>query len=541
MTTLARFLLAAVISGAALTGCGGGGSSPSPAPASPPPPPTSSGPTFQSGVFEPASTFINRCQRPRSGVDIEGNRFPDMPGSTLLENFWLRSWTRETYLFRDEVVDRNPADFSDPVAYFDVLKTFATTPSGRDKDEFHFTQPTDEFLAERNSAPSATYGARYIALRTTPPRDFRIAFNEAGSPAAEMVGGLENLPRGARILSIDTVDLVNANTNAEIATLNAGLFPARAGEAHSFVIDDGGVQRTVSLVAANLSPAPVRLTRTIDTPTGRVGYILLNTFSPFATEAAIVSAINAARSAGVNDLVLDLRYNGGGLLAIASQLSFMVAGPARISGRAFERLRFNNGFTGNDPVTGQPNTPTPFFSVGLGFSLTQGTPLPDLNLGRVFVLSTEDTCSASESVINGLRGIGVEVILIGDRTCGKPFGFFPQDNCGITYFTTQFQGVNDVGFGDYADGFAAANSPDPFAVKLPGCDAADDLRRPLGDESEGLLAAALQFRADGTCPAAPVAPKTAAKTTAPAGDGLALVDTAPGGDVFATNRDMTRP
>ncbi len=538
MPAVNRFHSIAVFACAVLLGCGGGGSSPSPAP---PAPPTSSGPTFQAGVFQPASTFINRCQSPRSGVDIEGNRFPDVQGSTLLENFWLRSWTRETYLFRDEVVDRNPADFTDPVAYFNVLKTFATTPSGRDKDEFHFTQATDEFLAERNSAPSATYGARYIAFRTTPPRDFRIAFNEAGSPAAQTVGGLENLPRGARILLVDNVDLVNATTSAEIATLNAGLFPERAGEAHSFVIDDNGVQRMVSLVAANLSPAPVRLTRTIDTPTGRVGYILLNTFSPFATEAAIVDAINSARTAGATDVVLDLRYNGGGLLAIASQLSFMIAGPSRTSGRDFERLRFNNGFTGNDPVTGRPNTPTPFYSTGLGFSLTQGAPLPSLNFGRVYVLTTEDTCSASESVINSLRGISVEVILIGGRTCGKPFGFFPQDNCGITYFTTQFQGVNDQGFGDYADGFAPANSTDAFAVRAPGCEAADDLTRPLGDEAEGLLAAALQFRANGTCPAPPASPKTAAASEKGAAAGLALADTAPGGDVFATNRDMTRP
>lgn len=538
MPAAIRFLTIAIFSCAVLAGCSGG-SSPSPAPPAPPPP-TSSGPTFQAGVFEPARNFINRCQSPRSGVDIEGNRFPDVQGSTLLENFWLRSWTHETYLFRDEVVDRNPADFSDRIAYFNVLKTFATTPSGREKDEFHFTQDTAEFLAERNSAPTATYGARYIALRTTPPRDFRIAYNEAGSPAAQTVGGLENLPRGARILSVDNVDLVNANTQSEIDILNAGLFPARAGEAHSFVIEAGGVTRMVSLVAANLSTAPVRLTRTIPTPTGPVGYILLNTFSPFATEDAIVNAVNAVRAGGAVDVVLDLRYNGGGLLAIASQLSFMVAGPARTSGRAFERLRFNNGFTGNDPVTGQPNTPTPFYSTGLGFSVTQGTALPNLNLGRVFVLTTEDTCSASESVINSLRGIGVEVVLIGGRTCGKPFGFFPQDNCGVTYFTTQFQGVNDLGFGDYADGFAAANSSDPFAVKAPGCAVADDLTRPLGDESEGLLAAALQFRADGTCPA-PSAAKTAAAAEKGAEAGLALSDTAPGGDVFATNRDMTLP
>jgi hypothetical protein len=71
----------------------------------------------------------------------------------------------------------------------------------------------------------------------------------------------------------------------------------------------------------------------------------------------------------------------------------------------------------------------------------------------VFVLTSADTCSASESIVNGLRGAGVTVHLVGSTTCGKPYGFYPQDNCGTTYFAIQFQGVNFLGFGDYADGF----------------------------------------------------------------------------------------
>ena len=58
--------------------------------------------------------------------------------------------------------------------------------------------------------------------------------------------------------------------------------------------------------------------------------------------------------------------------------------------------------------------------------------------------------------MNGLRGVGVEVIQIGSTTCGKPYGFYPTDNCGTTYFTIQFKGVNDAGFGDYSDGFSPA-------------------------------------------------------------------------------------
>ncbi|MEO1359914.1 MAG: peptidase, partial [Pseudomonadota bacterium] len=123
-----------------------------------------------------------------------------------------------------------------------------------------------------------------------------------------------------------------------------------------------------------------------------------------------------------------------------------------------------------------------------------------LDLNRVFILATEDTCSASEAVINGLRGIDVEVVLIGDTTCGKPYGFFPQDNCGTTFYTIQFQGANDKGFGDFADGFIPANSSASFGISVPGCQASDDFTKVLGDETEGLLAAALQYRTAGTCP-----------------------------------------
>jgi hypothetical protein len=105
------------------------------------------------------------------------------------------------------------------------------------------------------------------------------------------------------------------------------------------------------------------------------------------------------------------------------------------------------------------------------------------------VLAGPDTCSASESVVNSLRGIGVSVNLVGGTTCGKPYGFFPQDNCGTTYFAIQFQGVNHQGFGDYSDGFA------------PNCAVADDFGHALGDPAEARLAAALALQSGGACPA----------------------------------------
>jgi carboxyl-terminal processing protease len=517
-----------------------------PPPLPPPPPPPPSGSGWQQGVYSNASTSLNKCQAPRTGVDAEGVRFPDTQGTLLEEKNWLRSWTNETYLWNNEVTDTDPGSIQAKLDYFAILRTFARTASGKEKDDFHFSEPTAETLARRNSAASATYGASFAILASSPPRDIRVRYTEPNSPASAVVGGIASLPRGAKIISVNGLDAINgARTQAEVDQLNAGLFPTTTNVTTTFVVRDPGASadRTVTIVSTSLSSKPVNRTQVLNTPTGKVGYILFNTFSPFASEREIKDAMESLRSENVTDLVLDLRYNGGGLLTVASQLSYMIAGPTRTNGKVFETLRFNASSGNVNPVTGAANSPTNFRSTGAGFTVPTGTALPDLNLRRVYVLSTARTCSASEAVINGLRGIDVEVVLIGGTTCGKPYGFYATNNCGTTYYTIQFQGVNNIGFGDYADGFIPQNSTAQFGVRMPGCSVADDYTKELGDPTEGMLAAALGYRATGSCPA----PASAmAKSEAPPNMSSERAPNpldvrAPRESVFSNNRDMTRP
>jgi carboxyl-terminal processing protease len=165
---------------------------------------------------------------------------------------------------------------------------------------------------------------------------------------------------------------------------------------------------------------------------------------------------------------------------------------------------FNDKHPTRDPVRGELLTPTPFWSRTQGFD--GGAPanqaLPSLNLNRLYVITGPGTCSASESIINALRGVDVEVYIIGSTTCGKPYGFYPTDNCGTTYFSIQFRGENAANFGDYSDGFSPANQAANRGTSVPGCSVADDFTHALGDQAEARIAAALALRASNnlTCP-----------------------------------------
>jgi len=446
------------------------------------------------GVFAEASTFEARCANPRTGNDPDGRPWPDQPGTFIDENNFLRSYSNDTYLWYREIVDRDPSLYPDTLQYFDLLKTTATTSSGNPKDNFHFTYDTDEWLALSESGVSGGYGAEFVLLSSSPPREVVVAFTNPNTPAAD-----NGLLRGAQILTIDGVDVINGS---DTDTLNAGLFPASPNEDHTFeVLDPDGGQRTITMRSALVTSQPVLDVRTLPAPNGDVGYILFNDHIATAEEQ-LVAAIEQLDQANVSELVLDLRYNGGGFLAIAAQLSYMIAGPARTSGRIFELQQFNDKYPTTNPVTGQALAPVPFFDITLGFgALPENQALPTLDLSRVYVITGGGTCSASEAIINGLRGIGVEVIQIGSTTCGKPYGFYATDNCGTTYFTIQFRGVNDANFGDYADGFIPSPAGTSVGSEVPGCPVGDDFSKPLGDVTEDRLSAALTYRASGSCPA----------------------------------------
>ena len=432
-------------------------------------------------VYASAASQKNLCAVPRVGVSpITSQSYPDKQGTALNEKEFLRSFVDETYLWYREVEPRDPASIAGTINYFNVTKTFTKTnslsPDGtiRSKDEFHFTQATESAEATQVGIEQS-YGIDWSAIRSSPPRNWVVAVVTPGSPA-----DLAGVKRGDKLVKIGGIDFVNGPS----AGLNAALFPVApaAPVAFEFTPANGAALRAVTLTAIELAINAVPKTAVLTTATGKIGYLALTTFNTFTTEDQLVNAVSGLANAGIDDLVLDLRYNGGGYVYISSQLAYMVAGSAQTANKPYS-VRIVN-----DKTAAQP--PFPFYNTTAGYGgLAPNQALPSLNLRRVYVLTTAASASASESFINGLRGIDIEVILIGGTTRGKPYGFVREDNCGTSYFSVQQAAANAKGETDYITGFA------------PKCSIADDLSKDLGAADEKMLATALQLRANGVCPA----------------------------------------
>jgi carboxyl-terminal processing protease len=515
-----------------LSACGGNGSPGGTTDPEPPLPPGG----YVAPPHVASSTVERKCVLPRPAGTLNpfsGLPYNDTVGTAADEKKWIRAFVNETYLWYPEVVEVDPALFalgktvsykraSDNVletvvlnsnydvldAYFNTKRTTRATASGKPVDKFHFTYPTPEWVQQTSGGASVGFGFQVTLVRSTPPREILVVYTDPGTPAAE-----QSLNRGAKFIAVNGTDVGGGDP----AILNEAFFGPIEGKAYTFTVRDQGsaINRTFTMTPRDVVAVPVQNVRTLAAPNQAVGYIQFNDHIGTA-ELQLVAAVNQLKAAnggaGITDLVLDLRYNGGGYLDLAGQMAYMIAGPARTTGKVFEKLSFNDK---NPFGLTEAEMKTPFHTTTLDFANTgaPATALPTLNLGRVFVITSPGTCSASEAIMNGLRGVGVTVIQVGGTTCGKPYGFIPEDNCNTTYFAVQFKGVNEAGYGDYSDGFVPGGNGN--LNTLQGCVVADDFTHALGDSNEANIKAALQYRSNSTCGPLPAASATFARVFGP--------------------------
>lgn len=389
---------------------------------------------------------------------------PAQDCSATAQKAWLRDYMREWYFWYALAPSPDPAAYPTVAAYFDAL-LYTGGNAAFPADRWSGSETTESFNRFFGDGQSLGYGVTVAGLEVAgqPERPLLVRYVEPRSPAA--AAGIQ---RGDRVLSLDgraVPDLIRANDFS-------ALTPARVGQSLNLELQRGAAMRRVQLTAAVYDLTPVQQAGVITTPGGRrLAYLFVKDMIGQAAPG-LETAFAQFRAAGATDLVLDLRYNGGGLVSVAADVASYVAG-SRVAGRPFASLLYNDRRAASN-------------NQRYDFSGRTSS----LGLQRVVVLTGPRTCSASEQVLNGLRGVDIEVVTIGGTTCGKPVGFLPAANCGTTYSVVNFESVNARSEGRYFDGFA------------PTCAVADDLSRPLGSADEGLLAAAARYADAGQCPAA---------------------------------------
>ena len=408
------------------------------------------------------------------GGSDAGSAPPALSCSVADQQQWLRGYVDDWYYWYALSPKPSPAGFSTVESYFDALLYTGgdLIPNGGGarwpSDRYRGDESTESFNRFFGAGQTLGYGVAVAGLEVTKPSPqpnapLFVRYVEPLSPARAA-----GVVRGDRVLSLNGV-AVSALISADDFTL---LTPAAAGNTLTLVLRNAaGVDRTVVLAAAVYALTPVQNRQILQSPNGRsIGYLTVKDMID-QTATPLADAFSSFRASNVQELVLDLRYNGGGLVSVAREVASYAAG-SRASGQVFARLLYNDkrSASNQDYAFGNPAN-------------WAGPP-------KVYVLAGPRTCSASEQVINGLRGVGVNVVAIGDTTCGKPVGFLPQSSgCGTTYSVVNFESVNARNEGRYFDGFEAT------------CRVSEDFSRPVGATTDPLLVAAAYHVDNGFCPA----------------------------------------
>jgi C-terminal processing protease CtpA/Prc len=371
--------------------------------------------------------------------------------TTLGQVSFVRTTLQDIYFWYRELPDPNPAGFSSPEQYLEAVRYRTLDSSysyitGRAASDAFFSE--SQFIG---------IGLSYERISET---ELRVAAAFPDSPAAEA-----GLARGDFLLVINGKAVADLLRTGEIGTIFG---PGEMGVVVDLVWRSfpGGDQRQATLRKRAVTIPTVSETRLVDQDGRRVGYVHFRNFvSP--SVAALNAAFGELRAQRADDLVLDLRYNGGGLVSVAQLLGGLIGG-VRTSGQVFAEFFHNDKNTRRNSV------------------LRFEAPAASLDLPRLVVITSGASASASEMVINALQPF-IPVTVVGDTTFGKPVGQYGFNFCDKVLFPVSFEVRNARGRGDYYQGITA------------DCPAPDDLDHALGDAAEASLAEALHFLRAGRC------------------------------------------
>lgn len=394
-----------------------------------------------------------------AGTDSRQYRAP--PTSCAVDDMqrWVHGNMQDYYLFYDQVPDA--VNFADHDTYQSLLKSLRVSPFDR------FSYIDEESTHTARFSEGQTFGFGWL-LRLL---DNRLYFKlvEPNSPL-----DLAGIRRGDELLSINgySVEQFIALSSAEQSALIGA-----QGESVTLALtiaQANGNRSELSITSTSYALDTVLDTRTIIHDELRVGYLHFYQFLE-TSKTELEAAFAQLAAEDISELVLDLRYNGGGRISIARDLASYIAG---------------NGKTDKAFATYKPNAKYESFTSSLSFIDMANA----LTLNRVYVLQSSSTCSASELVVNSLRPF-IEVITIGSTSCGKPYASIANTACGYAMNALELELVNADDAGGYYNGIDA------------DCAVSERLDRALGEPDETLLAAALSHISTGSCATSGATPR----------------------------------
>ncbi len=384
------------------------------------------------------AVFLNSCEKENNAENEK----------IIADNENLFSIMQNWYLWNDQL-DSNtaPSAFKSPQELLDQVRYTQLDRWSNISNAYEFTTYYDE----------GTYLGYGFSYSWDEENDLRFRFTYDDGPFGEA-----GIQRGWKLLEIDGTDVQTITDWSNVFGED------QIGFTQSFLIEDFDGNQTEYEIAKDIVTInPVLYADTLTIGTETIGYLVFNNFINPA-RAQLDEAFALFQSSNINKLILDVRYNGGGQISVASYLAnYLIQDDD--NGKPLYKFIHNSDRASN-------NQSHSLFKQGI------------LDLEELIVLSTESTASASELILNGLRPL-MKVTHIGEgNTYGKPVGTYSWLSIDETevYSLISFKFLNSVDEGEFFDGLE------------PDFNACDDLSKPFGDESEGLFSAAIEYIQAGT-------------------------------------------
>ncbi len=366
------------------------------------------------------------------------------------------SYARDIYIWYNNIPSSlNAQSYADPNKIMEAIRPYSIEPGfSAPVDRWSFAMLQSEWN-QVSSGVEADFGMRVFFRTST---DLRVASVDKNGAA-----GIANIKRGWKINSINGVPINDTSQSNFI--INAVYYSPTT--TFNFILPDN-TTRNITLSSQVFTNNPFLLDSVYTIGSNKIGYFVLNSFLGDTNQVRtdFNRVFNRFATAGVNDVVVDLRYNGGGYVMLAEyMLNYLV--PSAGNGQTMLTYSFNDKYTR--------------FNSTLTFS-KKGT----MNLNRVFFIVSKQSASASEMAINCIKPF-LDVKLVGpSNTHGKPVGFYPIPVGNWYMFPVSFRTINKNNEANFFNGFA----PDHIA--------ADGLDKNWGDVDETCLSKAIKYITTGS-------------------------------------------